>query len=517
MNSKTAKIADNNKYSSQETNLSEAIDSNYGGMASTAVTVAQIPAAPIKVDTKNTSWSNSLQTLLEKPPATLPQRVITGGMVFCLVFGTWAWLGHIEEVGTAQGKLVPKGETYKIDALEAGKVTTILVEEGEAVKAGQVMVELDAELSRKEIERLEQMLSAYRLELEQKRALLERVSLEAQTRAAIAAAETLAQHSAIALAQQKVATNRQLLAQMHSKAAAYQVKQIESKPLSAMEQESIEQLRLEIAAHQQRIERLKNLAKEGVVSQEFVFQAEQAWRDSQQRFFQAQQRLREVQIRITQSQGEVASQQKETERLKAKLTQKKAEERRIELEIQQKIKQLELETTQIEAKIAETDNLLLSAKTKLKQKFFKAPVDGIVSSFDLQNPGIVIQAGQTIAEIAPKGMPLVLSAILPNREAGFVKKGMPVRIKFDAYAYQDYGVIAGKIVSISADAEANDKLGEIYRVKVELDRDYITENRQKIKFKAGQTATADIIIRRRRIIDVLLEPIRQLQKDGINL
>ena len=517
MNLKTAKIEDSSKSSSQATKLSEAIDSDYGGVASAAITVAQIPAPPIKADTKTTSWSRSLQTLLEKPPATLPQRLITGGMVFCLAFGAWAWFGHIEEVGTAQGKLVPKGETYKIDSLEPGKVTMVLVEEGEAVKAGQVLVELDAELSQKEIERLEQMLSAYRLELEQKRALLERVSLEAQTLAMIAAAETLAQHSTIALAKQKAATTRQLLAQMHSKAAAYQVKQMGLKPLSAMEQESIEQLRLEIAAHQQRIKRLKYLAKEGVVSQEYVFQAEQAWRDSQQRLFQAQQRLREVQIRITQSQGELASGEKETERLEAELTQKKAEERRIELEIQQRIKQLELETTQIEAKIAETDNLLLSAKTKLKQKFFKAPVDGLVSSLDLQNPGTVIQAGQTIAEIAPKGMPLLLSAILPNREAGFVKEGMPVRIKFDAYPYQDYGVISGKIVSISADAETNDQLGEIYRVKVELDRDYITENRQKIEFKAGQTATADIVIRRRRIVDVLLEPIRQLQKDGINL
>ena len=393
----------------------------------------------------------------------------------------------------------------------------VLVEEGEAVKAGQVLVELNAELSQKEVERLEQMLSAYRLELEQKRALLERVSLEAQTRAAIAAAETLAQRSAIALARQKAATTRQLLAQMHSEAAAYRARQMGFKSLSVMEQESIEQLSLEIAAHQQRIERLKPLEKEGVVSQEYIFQAEQAWRDSQQRLFQAQQRLRELQIRVTQSQGELASAAKEAERLEAELTQKQAEERRIELETQQRIKQLELEITQIEAKIAETDNLLVSAQTKLQQKFLKAPVDGIVSSLDLQNPGKVLQAGQTIAEIAPKGMPLVLSTILSNREAGFVKPGMPVQIKFDAYPYQDYGVIPGQVVSISADAETNDRLGEVYRVEVALERDHITENRQKIEFKAGQTATADIVIRRRRLADVLLEPIRQLQKVQLTL
>ena len=60
-------------------------------------------------------------------------------------------------------------------------------------------------------------------------------------------------------------------------------------------------------------------------------------------------------------------------------------------------------------------------------------------------------------------------------------------------------------------------MGEVYQVEVELERDYITENRQKIKFKAGQTATADIVIRRRRILDVWLEPIKKLQQDGIEM
>ena len=129
----------------------------------------------------------------------------------------------------------------------------------------------------------------------------------------------------------------------------------------------------------------------------------------------------------------------------------------------------------------------------------------------------MVQSGQTIAEIAPHNSPLILSALLPNQEAGFVKTDMPVQIKLDAYSYQDYGTIPGKIISISADTESNEELGAVYRVEIELERDYVTENHQAIKFKPGQTATANIIIRQRRIIDVLLDPIKQLQKDGINL
>ncbi len=520
------------KPSSLGTKPLEAIDLIYGGVASAASTVTQIPAPPKTANTKTTSWSRSLQTLLEQPPATLPQRLITGGMVFCFAFGTWAWFGQIEEVGTAQGKLVPKGETYKIEPLALGKVSKVLIEEGEAVQAGQILVELDTELAQKEVERLEQMLTAYRLELSHKQNLLERVSLETKTLAAIAASDTLAQRSLLAAAREKVVTTRILLTQLRSEAAAYQARQVEFKQLISMAQNKAEQLRSEVKAHRERLQRLSPLEKEGAISKEFVFEAEQAWRQSQQRLtesliqeitqinqqlFQAERSSQDIAIRIAQSKGELTSAQKEVERLEAQLSQKQAQERKIQLEAQQKIQQLKLESSQIEAKIAETENLLVAAKTKLKQKFLKAPVDGIVSSLDLQNPGKVIQAGQTVAEIAPNGVPLVLSAFLSNREAGFVKEGMPVQIKFDAYPYQDYGIISGKVISISADAEPHEQLGQVYRVNVELEQDYISSNQQKIEFKAGQTANADIVIRRRRIADVLLEPIRQLQKDGINL
>lgn len=92
-----------------------------------------------------------------------------------------------------------------------------------------------------------------------------------------------------------------------------------------------------------------------------------------------------------------------------------------------------------------------------------------------------------------------------------------MQVKFDAYPYQDYGIVPGKVLSISPDAKPDEQLGPVYQVEVALDRDYVTTKDQNIKFKAGQTAAADIIIRRRRIVDILLDPIRQLQKGGMDL
>ena len=104
-----------------------------------------------------------------------------------------------------------------------------------------------------------------------------------------------------------------------------------------------------------------------------------------------------------------------------------------------------------------------------------------------------------------------------GRDAGFIEVGMPVKMKLDAYPYQDYGIIAGEVTSISADAEIDPTMGAVYRVEISLEKDYVIEEQQQVQFKAGQTASADIIIRRRRIADILLEPIRKLREDGISM
>jgi HlyD family secretion protein len=478
------------------------------------------------------NWSTSVQALLDQPPSSLPQRLVAGGMIFCLAFGAWASFGKIDEVGQAQGRLVPKGETYKVDPLEIGKVANIPVKEGQSVKAGQVLVELDTELASTEVDRLQQILTAAQIELSQKQTLLEKAQLEAGTRSQIAQAEIRSSKAAITQVNAKIAATRELIEENQAVVTAAKERIERLQPLTETAQNLIEQRQADAKAQKERLDRLAPLLKDGAISKELVYQAQQNWRDrlsaitqtqlaeaanTKEQVFQAQQNLRDRQSAITQSEGELKQTLAEVAQLQAALTQKEAEARRIQLESQQQMQQVEMDITQLKAKMAETKNLLTTAKTKLKQRFLYAPIDGVVSSLNARNKGEVVQPGQTVAEIAPQNAPLVLSANLPNREAGFVKVGMPVQVKLDAYPYQDYGIVSGKVTSISPDAKPDEKLGSVYRVKVELDRNYVMVNNRRVQFKAGQTGNADIILRRRRIADILLDPIRQLQKGGLSL
>jgi len=352
-----------------------------------------------------------------------------------------------------------------------------------------------------------------------------------------------------------------LLSQLQIDVTSQEARRDRVKPLQNKSQELLTQLQAKVAAHKERIGRLRPLVDEGALSKDVLFQAEEALRESEnavirsqlgektqaddrvfeveqtvrdrqsaairsqlsettqvkERLFEVEQGLRDRTSSIGKMQGQLTEQLAEVDRLQAEAAGKQAAARQMQLEKEQKVQQLEMELNQIKSKIAETQTMLTQAKNKLKQRFLYAPVNGVISALNIQNIGEVVQPGQTIAEMTPNQAPLVLEVSLPNREAGFVKLGMPVQVKFDAFPYQNYGVIPGKVVSISPDAKTDERLGVVYRVEVSIDRDSVKANNQTWKLKAGQTATADIIIRQRSIADILLDPLKQLQKGGMSL
>jgi HlyD family secretion protein len=271
---------------------------------------------------------------------------------------------------------------------------------------------------------------------------------------------------------------------------------------------------------------------EGAVSEEYVFQAEQSLRQIQRQItqtqlqdlttnkgqvFDIQQTIKDLKFNRQKTEGDLILAIAERQKLNVELTQKKQQAEKTKLENQQKNQQLNLEITQLKSQIAEAKKALSSLESKVEDQTIKAPIDGVISSLDLQNVGQIVQSGDTIAEVAPENMPLVLSALLPSQEAGLVKLNMPVKIKLDAYPYQDYGLINGTVSYISSDSKPHEELGQVYQIEIALAQNYIIDEGKKVIFKPGQTANAEIILRRRRIIDILLEPIRGLQKGGVSL
>ncbi|GAB4386725.1 MAG: hypothetical protein Kow00121_53860 [Elainellaceae cyanobacterium] len=100
--------------------------------------------------------SDEWSSVTEASINTMP-RVWTRGLLYLLAIFTaivlpWAMLSKVDEVGSARGQLEPKGKTFELDAAVAGEVAEISVKEGETLRQGQVLVELESDLTQTEIQ-----------------------------------------------------------------------------------------------------------------------------------------------------------------------------------------------------------------------------------------------------------------------------------------------------------------------------------------------------------------------------
>ncbi|PLZ97730.1 HlyD family secretion protein, partial [Fischerella thermalis CCMEE 5328] len=95
-----------------------------------------------------------------------------------------------------------------------------------------------------------------------------------------------------------------------------------------------------------------------------------------------------------------------------------------------------------------------------------------------------------------------------------------VKIKFDAYPFQEYGIAQGKVTWISPDSKVSQTpqgQQESFELNIALNQQYLQNGNQRILLNPGQTATAEVIIRQRRVIDFVLDPFQRLRKDGLKL
>lgn len=187
---------------------------------------------------------------------------------------------------------------------------------------------------------------------------------------------------------------------------------------------------------------------------------------------------------------------------------------------EEQLKEIEMQIGTLTSQIRENQTQIDALDYQLEQRIIKAPVNGVVFQLPVQKTGSVLESGGLVAEIAPEQAPLIVKAQISSSESGFLEPEMPVKLKFDAYPFQDFGIVEGTLVKISPTTKIVDtEAGKIeaYELDIELDRNYILARNKPIALKPGQKVTAEIIIRQRRLIDFVLDPFTKLQENGLEL
>lgn len=423
-------------------------------------------------------WSYATQELLDALPRVWTRGLLYLLVVFAAIILPWATLSKVDETGSARGRLEPKGKTIRLDAPVAGKVAAINVKEGKPVRSGQSLLELESEVVRADLEQAQAKLEGQLNRLPQLELIKNQLEMTARTQRL----QSLAQASG------QMAQIHQIRQQLNfHKTASGSAQELLVKDRST-------------------VQRYRSLRQEGIISGVQVDEAERTMIENKQRLQKAQSDIQQAQDELKKQQSTYESTLREGELAV--------------MESERQIKELQAQITDLKAETVQTKNQIKSLQFQLQQRVLYAPIDGTIFQLPVKSAGAVVQPGQMIAEIAPKGTSFVLRAQIASTESGFLRLGMPVKIKFDAYPFQDYGVVQGRVSWVSPDSKVKEINGgqvETFELEIAMPEPYIQTPNRRIALTPGQTATAEVIVRQRRVIDFILDPFKKLQKGGLEL
>jgi hemolysin D len=443
--------------------------------------------------------------IVETPPSPIGRAIVATIIVLFCAALAWAWWGTIDIVASATGKIVPSVRTKVVQPFETGVVRSIKVEDGQTVKAGDVLIELDPTVNAAERDHLRHDLLAEQLNI-------------ARVHAALAAGDDPAADFTppAGAAPVLISAQRQLLLNQviehRAKVAALTRQEAQKDAEQATTAATIHKLETTIPVIQQRVDIRKTLMDKELGSKLTYFEVLQLLVEQQQELGVQKSHLREAEA--------AAAAIRETRR------QAVAEYQRT----------LSDDLTKSEQKANGLAQDLIKAEQKTRLQQLTAPVDGVVQQLAIHTVGGVVTPAQTLLVIVPSDSRLEIEAMVSNRDIGFVHAGQDAEIKIDTFNFTRYGLLQGKVLSVSQDAIIRDRPQERgndrplgtsndssepkgqelnYSAGISLDRTAMQIDDRMVNLSPGMAVTVEIKTGSRMILSYLLSPLLRYRQETL--
>lgn len=400
----------------------------------------------------------------------------------------WAAFGRVDVVVSAPATVVPRGQLRIAQTSVGGVVHRVEVVDGDSVAAGQALIVLRSEkvgsvLLDVERERQKRDLAAERLETTVPRKV---EHLEGK----IASEETQFE--------QRKQAHEQALAKLDERETRYE-QQIESV-----------QRRLDLIETQLRINR--RLEKQGLAARNRVLQVEQAQAEAETQLKELQSLAREVKLDRRIENSEFQSERERHRQAVAEIEQRivdlreeaRLEHERAQLAYEDAVRRREL--------VRGADTGEGDGEGDLQTTVVRAPASGRIAELSVRNPGQTLEPGATVATIVPSDAELMMELRVPDDRMGRVRADQDVKFKFDAFPYQEYGVIRGTLRRIPPSATTEPDGRGAYRVLAGLDHTGFTVEGDERPLLPGMHATAEIVAGEKTVLQRLLEPLAPLTR-----
>jgi len=413
-------------------------------------------------------------------------------MLFVICVVAWASVSEIDEIARGDGKVIPSSKIQKVQNLDGGIISDILVKEGELVKKGSILMKIDS--------------TRYQASLEGNRQeyvslLAVKVRLEAEVK--------LNPKKRIPKLNfpKEVLDNNADYEKFEIQLFNNRVKdlKISLKVLDNQNQQKIQEL-AEIRALTKQLSRslklikeqrktMKKLARAGVKSKFDVL-------DIEKEYNQAFGDLDAAILSIPRS------------KLSIKETKNKIIERlqNFKTEASTELQKIIAEIKKFESKLVAEEDIL--AKTDII-----SPVDGTIKQINKNTIGGVVSSGMDLIEIVPHSNTLLVEAKINPKDIAFINPNLKAVIKITAYDFGIYGGLEGKITEISADSIIDEESKErqsYYRIVVKTNKNYLERNGIKLPIIPGMIASVDIITGKKTILDFILKPILKTKQNAFH-
>lgn len=420
--------------------------------------------------------------LQETPVSPAPRITAWVLMTFALLALVWALVGQIDVVATARGKIIPVEGSKWIQPMETATIQAIHVVEGQAVQAGQRLIELDATQANADVKRLNEELLTARLHAHRMRAMLQAIDQGVRPHLD-ATDEALREVDATRLAQEQ----RVLLGQYDEFRAKWERLLTEGQRREAEMRttlQSVRKLEQTLPIVEQRAQDFQ-----GLVGQNFV---------SQHAYLEREQQRIEMKADLASHQSRFSELDAALRAVLNEQTTLLAETRRQTLE----------SMSEAHRQMATIEQEWLKADVRSRWLTLHAPVDGVVQQLAVQTVGGVVTPAQVLMVVVPKEAPLQVEAWLENKDVGFVAADQTAHVKVDAYPYTKFGTIDAQVIHVSKDAIAQENLGLVFSVRARL-------SKSDLALSPGMSVAVEIKTGKRRVIEYFLTPFLEYKAESL--
>lgn len=427
-------------------------------------------------------YKQSLNNIVRQKPSRKSEILLWIILLIFFIFILWAKFTEIDEITKGVGSIIPSKHTQVIQSLDGGIVSEILVQEGQLVNKGDILLKINDKDSisyyqENRLRYIELQAKALRLNAE---ASLEALKINANT-----SAEMLE-----ALEKEK-ALNTINLQNLKRQIRILEEERIQSKNILAEAISKEKNLRQSYKLTQKKLNIMKPLLDQMLISPvEYLDLEQQA-------------------VNID---GQIDEIKSSIPRLKSSITASKKKIEKTKLDFQIKAREEYTKTTAEIARLKESDQVL---QNKVNRTDIRSPVHGVIQSVMFKTIGGVIQPGVEIMEIVPLDDKLLVEAKISPSDIAYVYPGQRAKVKFTAYDFTIYGGLFGTVIHVSADTIKDENDKNFYLVQIETDKNHLMRNGKKFDLMVGMVTDVNIITGKKTIMDYLVKPLQKTRDEAL--